>query len=142
MSTNYPFQLQELSKNIYDDRYSLSCNESACSLECVYRTVVNRSYYAAYSHAKIWAENHLNFDENIYFKKYRKEINNNIGRHQTLFTFIRRKAKEESHRILANKLQIIKSLRTIADYDFENEITEKDARSSLRFANSVMTYLN
>ena len=142
MITPYPFQLQKISKNIFDNRDSLIYDDSDCSLECIYRTVVNRSYYAAYLHAKIWAEDHLDFDDNIYFKKYRNETNNRIGRHQTLINFIWLKAKEESHRMLANRLKTIKSLRTIADYDFENRITEEDAKSSLRFANSVITYLN
>ena len=142
MSTNYSFQLQELSKNIYDNRHSLSCHESVCSLECVYRTVANRSYYAAYSHAKIWAEDQLDFDEDIYFKKYRNEINNRIGRHQTLFTFILRKAKEESHRILAHRLGNIKSLRTKADYGLEDKVTKKEAKDSLMVASSVINYLN
>lgn len=110
------------SKNIYDNRDNLSSHELTCSLEFVFRTVINRSHYAAYSHAKLWAECNLNYDEDIYFRKYRHEINNRIGRHQTLVIFIKQKSKFESHRMLANRLEIIKSLRTKADYNFENNI--------------------
>ena len=51
----YPFHLQQVSKNIFDNRDILSCSDLPY-LESVYRTVVNRSYYAAYSHMKIWAK--------------------------------------------------------------------------------------
>ena len=138
----YPFHLQQLSKNIYECKKNLTCNGDCSSIKCVYRTVVSRSYYAAYSHAKIWAENQLKFEENFYFEKYRHEINSNIGRHETLIIFIKRKAKEESQKILANKLKTIKTLRTKADYDFDIKINENDAEFSIKAVDSILSYLN
>lgn len=133
--------LQNISENIFENKNILSCDNNCSSFNCVYRTVVNRSYYAAYSHAKNWAEQKLGYEEEKYFDKLRAE-NKKVGRHQTLIIFIIRKGKEDKHRILANKLHSIKNLRIDADYHFDKKIDKADAKFSIKAANSIISYLN
>jgi hypothetical protein len=137
-SDNY---LQNISKNIFKNKDILICDNHCSTFDCVYRTVVNRSYYAAYSHAKNWAEVKLKYNEDEYLEKLREE-KKKVGRHQTLIIFIHRKAKEEKHKVLANKLKSIKTLRTDADYHFDKKINEEDADFSIQAANSIINYLN
>ncbi|KZX12348.1 hypothetical protein [Methanobrevibacter filiformis] len=127
-----PSHLQMISEKILENEDIFSC-ENSCSFskECIYRTIINRSYYAAFSHFKLWAIDKKKYAENNELAHYKsKSKNSRIGRHKVLTLFIihnTHKRDEAYIRILANDLNTLREIRNDADYKFDKNISKENA---------------
>lgn len=142
-----PSHLQILSEQIVKYKDNLVCEES-CSYveECIFRSAINRSYYAAYSFLKQWAVKKLKYNEYKAIKYYTIEKKKRVGRHEVLILYIIQNSKkvQNSHTAMqcANKLRHIKDYRTIADYKFNKKVKNDDVETVFKESKNIIKYVN
>ena len=123
-----PSQLQILAENFY--KYPEEYCPSECKLECIYRIVINRSYYASFLYARNWLEKQFHFMpvHPSYDKQHR-------GAHKQVIDELKKKSKNKA----SNNLLELKRIRKNADYDIgvNDYINQSDAKNSIYLAKKV-----
>lgn len=111
-----PMKYYDLAGKMYKDHNGASRKNHSISEE-VLRTIINRSYYAAFLRAKTTAK-----------------INNISGSvHSEVINYFKNKK-----RVLGNRLADLKQLRTKSDYHLNEKINERDSQNALRLAESIL----
>jgi uncharacterized protein (UPF0332 family) len=106
-----PVDFYHLASQLYKENQS----------EAIYRTIVNRSYYAAFLSAK----------------EYAKITSSSGSIHRiTLEYFAKR------NRTVFKNLSDLKDLRNKADYQPHNKLQKHEAAQSLRLAKKILIHLN
>ena len=111
--------------------YNSSFDSNNYDLQCIYRTIINRSYYAAYLYAREWVF------QNGKYHNLENYVIGTTGVHKALIIALN---KLKQYKI-ASKLNEFKSLRVTADYKIVNIITLDDANKSLELANEIINNL-
>jgi uncharacterized protein (UPF0332 family) len=106
----------DLAGKMYKDHNGASKNNHSISEE-VLRTIINRSYYAAFLQAKTTAK-----------------INNISGSvHNEVINYFKNKKLG-----LGNRLADLKQLRTKSDYHLNEKINERDSEKALKLAENIL----
>lgn len=128
MSNQYfhPDHFYSLALMLNDKKNDISQECSCEHKECILRTIIDRSYYAAFLHAKDWLYNEKGF-----------EPNNNGSDHSRV------RISLENHEMwhLSNKLFELHGKRKDASYDTIMIIDEICVDDSLELSKSVITSL-
>ena len=144
-----PSHLQNISTLLFHTKDSLDC-ERNCHLnnQCIYRSIINRSYYAAFSVFKVWAIANRQYDETISLNYYRKisikKNKNPPGRHKVLTLFIIDNVDpnyEKDLIKLANKLDLIRQDRNNADYVFDVDLSKVVAETVYNVSQEIISTL-
>ncbi|OQD58680.1 hypothetical protein MBBAR_10c00210 [Methanobrevibacter arboriphilus JCM 13429 = DSM 1125] len=141
-----PSHLQNISNILFDNENYLEC-EISCEMsnQCIYRSIINRSYYAAFSYFKIWAIQNKGYDEDNALNHYRNISRGRApGRHKVLTLFIVENLDpnyEQNIIDLANKLDSIREQRTGADYYFDIELSKTDAEEVFNISQEIISSL-
>jgi len=137
-----PMHLQALSEKIFNEQNNLIC-DNPCSLgECIYRTVINRSYYAAYNFFKNWAinDNAIAYDEEKAKRKYRGR-----GVHKVFIIFLKNNAKKHNSSYVIQRcvsdLESMRKDRTTADYHFDKNITKSIAKTNCILSKKIIKHM-
>jgi len=91
------------------------------SNEAAYRTIVGRSYYAAFSCAK----------------DYSQIVNSSGSIHNEIIQYFKVRDRK-----VWNFLKDLKELRRIADYELTKTVQKRDAAESLRLTRKILIALN
>lgn len=124
-------------KNLFED--------SNC--QGVYRTVINRAYYAAYHHAKLFLEINHNFKTREFNEETGKmENKDGLSEHVLVFKGLKEISKKEKKLkpqfySQASRLQNLFKLRKDADYEENVIFKEKQAKDSIEVASSIINFL-
>jgi len=115
---------EELKDN--EDIFFKECN---CKVKhCIYRTIISRSYYAAFLHA-----------EQKIKKRYKKELEKVVGQqgsHKGVILLL-----EKIDRVSSTLLNGLKERREVADYDLDALIDEDSVNKSIETANEIINTL-
>ena len=122
-----PEHLLYLSQYLYDCHF----NSDRFDLQCIYRTIISRSYYAAYLYTREWV-----FSNGIY-NNLENYMIRDAGVHKAVIIALN---KLKQHKV-ASKLNEFRLLRVVADYKIVNIITEEDAEKALNLANDIFSQL-
>lgn len=122
-----PDHLLELANYLNDKEFS---NDNF-DLQCVYRTVVNRSYYATYLYAREWI-----FDHGPY-KNLDSYSNGNSGYHKAVILALNFLKQYKA----GSKFSDFKDLREKADYKLVEIISHGDAEKALNLAKDIFGLL-
>jgi len=149
MSDFDPSHLQDISALLLKSEDCLDCIlDCDHYYQCLYRSIINRSYYAAFSSFKIWAIDNKEYDENLAMAHYRRESIsrgwNPPGRHKVLTLFILDNADpnyEDHIRLLADDLDTIRENRNNADYVFDIELSKVDAETVFNTSQNIIAGL-
>ncbi|EHQ36154.1 HEPN domain-containing protein [Methanoplanus limicola] len=99
-------------------------NKGKLPKEAADRTIISRSYYAAFSHVKYYAGDNLDF-----------RPNNNPEDHLLIRSFLRSKGEYK----LARKLQDLRGWRNNADYDDPAyTVNENNVKMSIKYAEDII----
>lgn len=126
--TFIPKHLLDLAKYLHNKEFS----KENYDLECIYRTVVNRAYYATYLHAREWI-----FDNGPY-NNLEEYSDGNSGYHKAI-TLALNKLKKHS---AGSKFKDFKDLRVKADYHIVDIVSHDDAELALNLAFDIINLLN
>lgn len=122
-----PEHLLELAKYLYDKNFS----EENFDLQCVYRTVINRAYYATYLHAREWI-----FDKGKYHN-LDSYSDGKSGYHKAVFLALNTLKQYSA----GSKFNDFKDLREKADYHIVDIVSIVDAERALNLANDIFMLL-
>ena len=122
-----PEHLLELAKYLQDKEFS----NDTFDLQCVYRTVVNRAYYATYLHAKEWI-----FDNGPY-NSLKSYSDGNSGYHKAVILGLNSLKQYRA----GSKFSDFKDLRVKADYNVVEIISDDDAKYALNLAKDIFNLL-
>ena len=109
-----------------------ACTTNATDDECLYRTVIDRAYYAAFLQARTWV------DANGLYTPRGTGIDHKLVRRAV------KNAKQLGNKrhSMSNKLYELKSLRTNASYEIIIwGCTKKHAQKALKFSNFLIQNL-
>lgn len=152
MSLFKPFHYQKVAKLLLDNEKLLDCEYKSNYYtfnQCIYRSIVNRSYYAAFSYFKSWAIDEKKYDEDNEWEHYKQVAidggTNPPGRHETLILFIMHnydEDKDDDNLItMSNKLEKIRKQRNVADYVFDKQFKKNRAEYVYKISNEIIEYL-
>lgn len=109
----------KFSQNLLENKNLISDNR----FQCVYRTIINRVYYAAFHHAKYWLElNYPNFKTREFnYETGKFQNKDGLSEHVQVFKELRVIAKEQKElkhlfRSASSKLEYLFDKRVDADY--------------------------
>lgn len=122
-----PKHLLKLAEYLYNKNFS---NE-VYDLECIYRTVVNRAYYATYLHARDWIFDKGPSNNLEYYSDGRS------GYHKAVILALNQLKQHSA----SSKLKDFKDLRERADYHIVDIISFDDAELALNLANDIINLL-
>ncbi len=112
----------------------IDLNSDECiDQEATFRTIINRSYYAAYNVAKQYVINEFT------------TISRKGGEHESLINMFKAFREENNeYPVIASKLDKIKSHRISADYHpiFNNSAIDTAARMSLKLSKEIIQSIN
>lgn len=123
-----PKHLLKLAEYIHNKNFS----RNKYDLECVYRTVVNRSYYATYLHAREWVFNNGPTNNLDYY------TNGNAGYHKAVIIALNHLKQYRA----SSKLKDFKDLREKADYHVTDIVSFQDAERTINLANDIINLLH
>lgn len=123
-----PKHLLNLAEYIHNKNFS----SDKFDLECVYRTVVNRAYYATYLHAREWGFDNGPTNNLDYY------TNGNTGYHKAVIIALNKLKKYSA----GSKLKDFKDLREKADYNITDIVSFQDAERAINLANDIMNLLS
>ena len=141
-----PSHLQYVSNLLLNSEDSFVCNlDCDYHNQCLYRSIINRSYYAAFSSFKLWAIDNKGYDEDVAMNHYRSLSRGRApGRHKVLTLFIINNLDpnyESDIILLANDLDAIRENRTSADYIFDVELSRADAEMVYNTSQKIIASL-
>lgn len=122
-----PDHLLDLAKYLQDKEFS----NDTFDLQCVYRTVVNRAYYATYLHAREWI-----FDHGPY-NNLESYSDGKSGYHKAVILGLNSLKQYRA----GSKLGDFKDLREKADYKLVEIISDDDAKHALNLARDIFKLL-
>ena len=147
-----PSHLQLLSEKLFNEKNYLIMCDPCLAEECVHRTVVNRSYYAAYNYFKDWAsnDNKMNYDENKALKHYNRiateKNKRSVGIHKVFILFLLDNARKHNNdyviRYCANNLEYMRKDRVDADYHFDKNICNSIAKTNCLLSRKIIKHVN
>ena len=115
-----------------DYLYFCEFSDEKFDLQCVYRTIINRAYYATYLFAREWI---IDNGKNKLLDYY---IGKGVGTHRAVYLTLRNMGLKS----LSNDLYCFKLLRNDADYDIVKIITKNDALKAIKLARQIISALN
>ncbi len=123
---NYPqYQLYLFTKLLCENKEDLI--PDSCDDRCINSTIINRSYYSAYSYSSLWLNNKYNFK----VKKSWDFINDN-EQYKSEHRQVIDELKYKKQFTCSNKLMECKRIRNIADYEMFHDITDKDVENCFK----------
>lgn len=122
-----PEHLLYLAKYLYSKEFS----KENFDLQCIYRTVVNRAYYATYLHAREWI-----FDNGSY-NNLDSYSDGKSGYHKAIFLALNQLKQYKA----GSKFNEFKLLREKADYKLVDIVSIDDAELALKLANDIFNLL-
>lgn len=148
MSSTFDFvELVEISQKIWDEKEVL-LSSSNFSNQCLYRTIINRSYYAAFNHAKNWLS-FYGFETRVFDETKNKMVNrDNKSAHVLVFKELRNIAKRQNNRLKSkfysssSKLKTLYEKRIDADYKENVVFDKKEVEDTIVFAKSIINFLD
>ena len=114
-----------------DYLYCCEFSDEKFDLQCIYRTIINRAYYATYLHAREWIFDNGGYNSLDYY------ISNGTGTHRAVYLALRDLGQES----LSNDLYSFRTLRNDADYDIVKVITKNDALKAINLARQIISAL-
>ena len=115
-----------------DYLYCCEFSDEKFDLQCIYRTIINRAYYATYLQAREWIFDNSEYNSLDYY------MNSETGTHRAVYLALIDLGQEA----LTNDLRCFKHLRNDADYDIVKIITKNDALKAIKLARHIMSALN
>ena len=115
-----------------DYLYFCEFSDEKFDLQCIYRTIINRAYYATYLHAREWILDNGEYNSLDYY------IDDGTGTHRAVYLALRNMGQKS----VSNDLRCFKRLRNDADYDIVKIITKNDALKAIKLARQIMSALN
>ncbi len=128
-SPDHDNELNILSKRIYAFQKSLAetktknCKET-CSRECIFRTVISRSYYASFLHARKWLKN-----EGVNIRSPQEH------------TKVLRGLKNKKTHSFSDKYKVLLDLRVLADYKDKKTVSSKHAKDAIALSDNIISKL-
>lgn len=122
-----PNHLLDLARYLHKKEFS---NEDF-DLQCVYRTVVNRAYYATYLYAREWI-----FDNGSY-NNLESYSDGKSGYHKAVILALNSLNQYKA----GSKFADFKDLREKADYKLVEIVSENDASHALNLARDIFNLL-
>ena len=122
-----PNHLLDLARYLHEKEFS---NENF-DLQCVYRTVVNRAYYATYLHAREWILN------NGPYNSLESYSDGKSGYHKAVILALNSLKQYKA----GSKLGDFKDLREKSDYKLVEIVSKDDARHALNLARDIFNLL-
>ena len=101
-------------------------------LQCIHRTIVNRSYASTYLHTKEWI---ITNGPYLDVKDY---ADGDIGYHAAILVALSKLGKHKSKALYENFIK----LRVAADYDIVAIISSDDAKNAIKLAEDICNALN
>ena len=115
-----------------DYLYYREFSDEKFDLQCIYRTIINRAYYAAYLNAREWILDNGEYNSLDYY------IYGGTGTHRAVYLALRNMGQKS----VSNDLRCFKRLRNDADYDIVKIITKNDALKAIKLARQIISALN
>ena len=115
-----------------DYLYFCEFSDEKFDLQCIYRTIINRAYYATYLHAREWIFDNGGYNSLDYY------ISNGTGTHRAVYLALRKMGQKS----LSNDLYSFRTLRNDADYDIVKLITKNDVLKAINLARQIISALN
>ena len=115
-----------------DYLYCTEFSDEKFDLQCIYRTIINRAYYATYLHAREWICDNGGYNSLDYY------ISNGTGTPRAVYLALRKMGQKS----LSNDLYSFRTLRNDADYDIVKLITKNDALKAINLARQIISALN
>lgn len=122
-----PIHLLELAKYLHCKEFS----DESFDLQCIYRTIVNRAYFATYLHAREWV-----FD-NGPSNNLEHYTNGKLGYHKAIVIALNQLRQHSA----GSKLKDFKDLIEKADYKVVEIVSEDDAIKALNLAEDIFYLL-
>lgn len=124
--------LLDLAIKILENSDNLICDNPCVTKECIYRTVINRCYYAAFLTAREKAkivgysepEKHVHMELFKFLTKHQRKMRSR--RDKGVFKTTRKSLGE------------LNKLRKVADYEFMHPIDEYDAQLAISLSKKVI----
>lgn len=123
-----PDHLLELAKYLYDKNFS----DENFDLQCVYRSVINRAYYATYLYAREWI-----FDNGDY-NNLDSYSDGKSGYHKAVILALNNLKQHSA----GSKFKDFKDLREKADYHIVDIVSKFDAERALNLARDIFNLLD
>ena len=117
---------------LVDYLYCCEFSDEKFDLQCIYRTIINRAYYATYLYAREWILDNGEYKSLDYY------IDGGTGTHRAVYLALRNMGQKS----VSNDLRCFKRLRNDADYDIVKIITKNDALKAIKLARRIITALN
>ena len=138
--------LLDLAQILFDKKDKLSVN---CDIQVIYRTIINRAYYAAFNHVKTCLSLN-NFKTREFDEQKGRMVNkNNESEHILLIEELKNRAKNPENRKYKNQLYTsssrLKNLfdsRIDADYKETIIFNEMDVTDSIEKSKSIINFLD
>jgi uncharacterized protein (UPF0332 family) len=145
MDDSFDFDyLIKFSLNLLENKDIISDNK----YQCVYRTIINRVYYSAFNHAKIWLEiNYALKTREFNFETGKKQNIGGLSEHVQVYKELRIIAKKQKNlknefRNASSKLEHLFHNRINADYDESYKFSEIEVTDAIENANYIINLLS
>jgi len=144
MSNSFEFDyFIKFSQNLLENKELLSNNK----FQCVYRTIINRVYYAAFHHTKYWLELNYNFKtQEFNYTTGKIQNRDGLSEHIQVFKELRIIAKEQKKlknhfRSASAKLESLFDKRVDADYKENVSFKEIEVSDAIQDAMFIINLL-
>ena len=115
-----------------DYLYFCEFSDEKFDLQCIYRTIINRAYYATYLYVREWIFDNSEYNSLDYY------VGDGTGTHRAVYLALR----DWGYESLSNDLHSFRTLRNDADYDIVKIITKNDALKAINLARQIISALN
>ena len=133
----------KFSQNLLENKDLISNNK----FQCVYKTIINRVYYAAFHHAKYWLELNYNFKtQEFNYDTGKFQNKDGLSEHIQVFKELRTIAKEQKQlkdhfRAASGKLESLFDKRVDADYNEYSVFQEVEVTDAIEEAIFIINLL-
>lgn len=136
-----------IAKKLFNEKEEISSEDY--SMECIYRLILNRAYYAAYNHTKEWLEVYYNLKPTT-VKNGKIVRKRNLSAHKNVYLDLGDLYKTNKRLSRSNKKKLKKmsadlkymfEKRVDADYNLNKPITEKDVEDAIKSSENIINTL-